>query len=122
MRAVFPNVGDSIFFCLPRLFFYLRGQLFVIQKAKLLHMNTVVNIAPRGLYFHGKVIGMLVVFLGYKILILVFLGSSGKFCAEMKFWYFWVCSFSISSKNEKFPKSSVKFVFFRILRQQFDTC
>ena len=82
-----------------------RNSLFVIQKAKLLHMNTVVNIAPRGLYFHGKVIGMLVVFLGYKILILVFLGSSGKFCAEMKFWYFWVCSFSISSKNEKFPKS-----------------
>ena len=61
-------------------------------------MNTVVNIAPRGLYFHGKVIGMLVVFLAYKILILVFLGSSGKFCAEMKFWYLWV-------KNEKFPKS-----------------
>ena len=77
--------------------------LFVIQKAKLLHMNTVVNIAPRELYFHSK--GMLVVFLRYKILILVFLGSSGKFCAEMKFWYFWVCSFSISSKNEKFPKS-----------------
>ena len=47
--------------------------LFVIQKAKLLHMNTVVNIAPPGrLYFHGKVIGMLVVFLGYKIPILVF--------------------------------------------------
>ena len=46
--------------------------LFVIQKAKLLHMNTVVNIASRDLYFHGKVIGMLVVFLGYKILILVF--------------------------------------------------
>ena len=45
--------------------------LFVIQKAKLLHMNTVVNIAPGGLYFHGKVIGMLVVFLGYKILILI---------------------------------------------------
>ena len=44
--------------------------LFVIQKAKLLHMNTVVNIAPRGLYFHGK--GMLVVFLRYKILIPVF--------------------------------------------------
>ena len=53
-----------------------RDSLFVIQKAKLLHMNTVVNIAPRGLYFHGKVIGMLVVFLGKKILILVFLGSS----------------------------------------------
>ena len=79
--------------------------LFVIQKAKLLHMNTTVNVAPRGLHFHGKVIGMLVVFLGYEILILVFLGSSGKFCTEMKFWYFWVCSFSISSKNEKFPKS-----------------
>ena len=79
--------------------------LFVIQKPKLLHMNTVVNIAPLGLYFHGKVIDMLVVFLGHKILILVFLGSSGKFCAEMKFWCFWVCSFSISSKNEKFPKS-----------------
>ena len=72
MRAVFPNVGDSIFFCLPGLYFYLWDSLFVIQKAKLLHMNTVVNIAPRGLYFHGKVIGMLVVFLGYKILILVF--------------------------------------------------
>ena len=54
-------------------------------------MNTVVNIAPRGLYFHGKVVGMLVVFLEYKILILVFLGSSGKFCAEMKFWYLGVC-------------------------------
>ena len=53
------------------------NSLFVIQKAKLLHMNTVVNIAPRGLYFHGKVIGMLVVFLGYKILILIF------------FWVFW---------------------------------
>ena len=49
-----------------------RDSLFVIQKAKLLHMNTVVNIAPGGLYFHGKVIGMLVVFLGYTILILVF--------------------------------------------------
>ena len=36
-------------------------------------------------HFHGKVIGMLVVFLGYKILILVFLGYSGQFCAEMKF-------------------------------------
>ena len=36
-------------------------------------MNTVVNIAPWGeVYFHGKVIGMLVVFLGHKILILVF--------------------------------------------------
>ena len=49
--------------------------LFVIQKAKLLHMNTVVNIAPPpegGLHFHGKVIGMLVVFLGYKSLIMVF--------------------------------------------------
>ena len=43
---------------------------------------------------------MLVAFLAYKILILVFLVSSGKFCAEMKFWYF-----SILSKNEKFPKS-----------------
>ena len=48
------------------------NSLFVIQKAKLLHMNTVVNIATRGSYFHGKVIGMLVVFFGYKILILVF--------------------------------------------------
>ena len=28
------------------------------------------------------------VFLGYNILILVFLGSPGKFCAEMKCWYF----------------------------------
>ena len=35
-------------------------------------MNTVVNIAPGKLYFHGKVIDMLVVFLGHKILILVF--------------------------------------------------
>ena len=50
------------------------NSLFVIQKAKLLHMNTVVSkyCPPGGLYFHGKVIGMLVVFLGYKTLILVF--------------------------------------------------
>ena len=73
MRAVFQNVGDSIFFCLSGLHFYLRGQPFRHTKAKFLHMNTVVNIAPRrGLYFHSKVIGMLVVFLGYKMLILVF--------------------------------------------------
>ena len=52
MRAVFPNVGDSIFLCLPRLYFYLRrDSLFVIQKAKPLHMNTVVNIAPQGVVF-----------------------------------------------------------------------
>ena len=36
----------------------------------------------------SKVIGMLVVFLGYKILILVFLESQQEVCAEMKFWYF----------------------------------
>ena len=103
MRAVFLNVGDSIFFCLPGLYFYLRGQPFRHTKSK----ASAYEYCSRrgGLYFHGKVIGMLVVFLGYKILILVFLGSSRKFCAEMKFWYFWVCSFSISSKNEKFPKS-----------------
>ena len=53
-------------------------------------------------HFHGKVIGMLVVFSGYKIL--VFLGFSGKFCAEMKFWCFRVCLFCISSKNEKVQK------------------
>ena len=76
--------------------------LFVIQKAKLLHMNTVANIAPRGLYFHGKVIGMLVVFLGYKILILVFLGSSGKFCAEMNFWYFGPARFPYRAKMRSF--------------------
>ena len=51
MRAVFLNVGDSIFFCLPGLYFYLGDSLFVIQKAKLLHMNTVVNIAPPGVVF-----------------------------------------------------------------------
>ena len=73
-----------------------------------------------GLYFHGKVIGILVVFLGSEILILVFFGVFWGFCAEMKFWCFWVCSFSISSKNQKFPKTfSAKFVFFRILHQQF---
>ena len=48
---------------------------------------------------------MLVVFLGHKNSDSGILGSSGKFCAEMKFWYLRVCSFSISSKNEKFPKS-----------------
>ena len=31
---------------------------------------------------------MLVVFLGYKILILVFSGSQPEVCVEMKFWYF----------------------------------
>ena len=40
-------------------------------------------------HFHSKVIhvGMLVVSLRYEILILVFLGFSGKFCTKMKFWY-----------------------------------
>ena len=89
MRAVFPNVGDSIFFCLPRLYFHLRDSLFVIQKAKLLHMNTVVNIAPRGLYLHGKVIGMLVVFLGYKILILVFFRVFWKVLCRNEILVFW---------------------------------
>ena len=28
------------------------------------------------------------IFQGIKFLIMVFLGSSGKFCTEMKFWYF----------------------------------
>ena len=39
------------------------------------------HVKPRGGggRFHSKDIGMLVVYLGYKILILVFLGSSGKF-------------------------------------------
>ena len=37
-----------------------------------------------GGHFHGKVIGMLVVFLGYKIVILVFLGPFGKFLANVK--------------------------------------
>ena len=37
------------------------------------------HVKPGGGHFHSKMIGMLVVFLGYKILILVFLGSSGKF-------------------------------------------
>ena len=105
MRAVFLNVRYSIFFCLPGLYFYLRGHPFRHTKSKASAYEYCSKYCPPGLYFHGKVIGMLVIFLGYKILILVFLGSSGKFCREMKFWYFWVCSFSISSKNGKFPKS-----------------
>ena len=60
---------------------------------------------PPGGHFHGKMIGMLVAFLGYEILILVFLGFSGKFCAERNSGILRVCSFSIASKNEKFPKS-----------------
>ena len=47
----FLNVEDNIFFCFPRLYFYLRGQPFRHTKAKLLHMNTAVNIAPRGVVF-----------------------------------------------------------------------
>ena len=42
------RLGDSIFFCLPRLYSTCGDSLFVIQKAKLLHMNTVVNISPGG--------------------------------------------------------------------------
>ena len=42
------RLGDSIFFCLPRLYSTCGDSLFVIQKAKLLHMNTVVNIVPPG--------------------------------------------------------------------------
>ena len=63
--------------------------------------------------FHSKVIGMLVIFLGYKILILAFLGSSGKFCAKMKFWYL--------SGSAHFPyrvkMKSFRKVFDKIVRQ-----
>ena len=34
LRAVFLNVGDSIFFRLPGLYFYLRGQPFRHTKSK----------------------------------------------------------------------------------------
>ena len=34
MRAVFPKVGDSIFFCLPRLYFYLREQPFSHTRSR----------------------------------------------------------------------------------------
>ena len=63
--------------------------LFVIQKAKLLHMNTVVNIAPGELYFHGKVVGMLVVFLEYTILILVFFRVFWKVLCRNEILVFW---------------------------------
>ena len=39
------------------------------------------SLSGGGGYFQSKVIGVLLVFLGYKILILVFLGFSGK-CLE----------------------------------------
>ena len=79
MRAVFLNVGYSIFFCLPGLYFYLWGHPFCHTKSKASAYEYCSKYCPWGLYFHGKVIGMLVIFLGYKILILVFLGSSGNF-------------------------------------------
>ena len=40
MRAIFPQAGDSSFFCLPRLYSTCGEQPFVIQKAKLLNMNS----------------------------------------------------------------------------------
>ena len=55
--------------------------------------------------FQSKVIGMLVVFLGHKILILVFFRVFWKFlCKNEILVSFRVCSFSISSKNESFQK------------------
>ena len=56
-------------------------------------------------HFHGKVTGMLVISLGYKIPILVFFGVFRKIlCRNEILVFFRVCSFSISSENEKFPK------------------
>ena len=70
-------------------------------------------------------IGMLFVFLGYKILILVFLGSFGKFRAEVKFsWHFlgfahflyrekWKISKKVFSKLDKIVRQTV----IRLFRQ-----
>ena len=45
----FPECGRFHFLLSSQTLLLLAGNsLFVIQKAKLLHMNTVVNIAPRG--------------------------------------------------------------------------
>ena len=61
---------------------------------------------------------MLIVFLGYNILILVFLRSPGKFCAEILV-FLGSAHFPCQVKMRSFQKFSVKFVFFRVLRQQF---
>ena len=44
MRAIFPQVGDSIFFCLPLL---AGNSLLVIQKAKLLNINSKLWLPPQ---------------------------------------------------------------------------
>ena len=51
MRAVFLNVEIPFSFVFLDFTSTCRDSLFVIQKAKLLHMNTVVNIAPWGVVF-----------------------------------------------------------------------
>ena len=54
----------------------------------------------------SKVIGMLVEFLEYKILILVFfMVSARSLCRNEILVFFRICTFSISSKTEKFLKS-----------------
>ena len=58
-------------------------------------------------HFHSKVIhvGMLVYLLRYEILILVFFRVFWKILYKNEILVsFGVCSFSISSKNEKFPE------------------
>ena len=76
-------------------------------------MNTVVNIAPRGLYFHGKVIGMLVVFLGYKILILVFFkGLLESFVQKWNSGIFGSARFPYRVKMRSFQKVFSKICIF----------
>ena len=55
----FPECGRFHFLLSSWTLLLLAGTAFSsYKKQKLLHMNTGVNIAPRGLYFHGKVIGI----------------------------------------------------------------
>ena len=90
--------------------------LFVIQKAKLLHMNSVV-IAPWAVVFPWKSDRYARHILGYKVLILVLFRVFWKVLCRNEILVFFVCSFSMSNKNEKFPKSFL--VSFRILCEQF---
>ena len=66
----------------------LNQQNFFYSQPYTFAKEALAKILPPGGHFHGKMIGMLVVFLGYDILILVSFRGFWKILCRMKFWYF----------------------------------
>ena len=78
---------------------------------------------PGGGHFHGKVLCMLIVFLGYKILILVLFRVFWKIlCRNEILVFLGSAHFPYRVKMRSFRKFSVKLVLFRVLHQHLGIC